>query len=57
MHRVLIGIAAKGEECRVFSAGIKQTFFQSHLNLIFQPGSSVLGAPDQVVLELVGAKI
>lgn len=57
VHVVLIYVHAVNEECRVLFAGVKKALLEHGFNVVFEPGVSVLGAPDNVVLKFVRTMI
>ena len=54
---VFVGIHGLNEECRIFLARGVKTFLERYLYIGLQPLPPVLRAPDDVILQFVGAVV
>ena len=57
MDVILIGIDRLDEERRIFLARGIEAFLEGGFDVGFQPFSAIFGAPDDVILQLVGAVV
>ena len=54
---VLIGVNRKNEESWIFLASFVETFDQFTFDVFFEPFAARLSAPDNMILELIGAML